>query len=87
MIFPFVLIRDLTGGGWVEELYLLNPVAIAVLLSERGFWVPVLDADDNYVMPEYLFERGLAMLAVSLLLVWGAQKVFTAYEANFAERL
>jgi ABC-2 type transport system permease protein len=87
MIFPFVLVRALTGGGWVEELYLLNPVAIAVLLSEQGFWVPVLDDSDVYVMPDHLFERGLAMLAVSLLLVWGAQKVFTHYEANFAERL
>jgi ABC-2 type transport system permease protein len=87
MIFPFMLIRALTGGGWTEELYLLNPVAIAVLLTERGFWVPVLDDSDVYVMPDHLFERGLAMLVTSLLLVWVAQKVFRRYEANFAERL
>lgn len=87
MIFPFKLIHDLTNGNWVEQVYLLNPVAIAVLLSERGFWVPVLDASDVYVMPNYLFQRGLAMLAVSLVLVWGAQRLFTRYEVKFAEHL
>lgn len=87
MIFPFMLIRDLTDGNWVEQVYLLNPVADAVLLAQRAFWVPVLDDSDEYVMPDYLFERGLILLGASLFLVWGAQKLFTRLEVKFAERL
>jgi ABC-2 type transport system permease protein len=87
MIFPFMLIHDLTNGNWIEDLYLLNPVAIAVMLGQRAFWVPVLDDSDEYILPDYLFERGLLLLAVSMLMVWGAQKLFTRYEFKFAERL
>jgi hypothetical protein len=47
----------------------------------------VLDDSDVYLMPDYLFERGLAMFAVSLFLVWGAQKLFTRFEVKFAEQL
>ena len=87
MIYPYVLIQNLTEGSWAEEAYLANPIAEAVLLSERAFWVPVLGPDDSYVMPDHLFERGLIMLALGLLLVWGAQRLFTRYETKFAEHL
>lgn len=87
MIFPFLLIHQLTNGNWVEQVWLLNPVAIAVLLAQRAFWVPALDDSDVYLMPDYLFERGLAMLVVSLFFVWGAQKLFTRFEVKFAEQL
>jgi len=87
MIYPFALIRDKTNGNWIEQLYLLNPIAEAVLLSERAFWVPILDESDVYVMPDHLFERGLIMLAVCLVLIWAAQRLFTRYEVKFAEHL
>jgi ABC-2 type transport system permease protein len=87
MIYPYVMIHDLTEGTWAEQAYLMNPVAEAVLLSQRAFWVPLLDEGDAYLMPDYLFERGLVMLVVGLLLVWGAQKLFTRYETKFAEHL
>jgi ABC-2 type transport system permease protein len=87
MIYPFEMVQSRTNGNWVEQLYLLNPIAEAAMLSQRAFWVPVLDDSDVYVMPEHLFERGLAMLAAGLLMVWGAQKLFTRYEGKFAERL
>jgi len=86
MIYPFALVTEKTDG-WLEQLYLLNPIAEAVLLAQRAFWVPTLDESDSYALPAHLFERGLAMLAVCLLLLWGAQKLFTRYEVKFAEHL
>jgi ABC-2 type transport system permease protein len=87
MIYPFALVESRTNGNWIEQLYLLNPIAEAVLLAQRAFWVPVLDEDDAYTLPDHLFERGLAMLAVCLLLVWVAQRMFSRYEVKFAEHL
>lgn len=87
MIYPYDLIQSRTNGNWIEQLYLLNPIAEAVMLSERAFWVPVLDASDDYLLADHLFERGLVMLAVGLLLVWAAQKLFSRFEVKFAEHL
>jgi ABC-2 type transport system permease protein len=87
MIYPFELIASRTNGNWVEQLYLCNPVAIAVMLAQRCFWVPTLDHPGEVVLPSHLMIRGVIMLAVSLVLVWLAQKLFSHLEGRFAEQM
>jgi ABC-2 type transport system permease protein len=87
MIYPFDLIQSRTQGNWIEQLYLLNPVADAVLLGQRCFWVPTLDDPDSAVMPEHLITRGLLMLGACLVLVWLAQRLFSRLEGKFAEQM
>ncbi len=89
MIYPFSAARGpLTG--WVEQIYLANPLCTAVLLNDRAFWIPTLTAPQQAIpeeLPPYLVERGLIALAVGLLLLWFAQVVFSRLEGRFAERL
>ena len=87
MIYPLSRIVDLTDGHWIEQVYLANPIAEAVLLAQTAFWVPVLDDTSVAVMPDHLFQRGLIMLAVCLVLVAAAQRLFNRLEGKFPEHL
>ena len=69
---------------------MLNPMAEAVLLIQRCFWVGTTDDPDAVIadhLPSDLWERGLIMLAACLVLLWVAQRVFTRLERGIPERL
>lgn len=90
MIYPFVLVKDAFGGTLVESIYLANPVAEAVLLLQRCFWLattsdPAATLADNF--PDDLYVRGVVVLAACLALLGAAQVVFSRLERKFAERL
>ena len=90
MIYPFALVKDRFGGTLVESIYLANPVAEAVLLFQRCFWLettsdPAATLADNF--PDDLFARGGVMLVVCILFLGFAQWVFSRLEGKFAERL
>lgn len=76
-------------GAQFKQVYLANPIAEAVLLSQRCFWIPTLDATETNPAfePDDLIARGFVMLGISLLLVYLAQLLFTRLEGDFAERL
>ena len=73
----------------IYQLYVSNPVAQAVLLLQRFFWYPLIEDTSKLKrqFPPDLFERGLITLAISLVLLWLAQKYFSRVEGKFAERL
>jgi ABC-2 type transport system permease protein len=94
MIYAFDMVSDRFTGqlSWMMEVYLANPVAIAVMLSQQALWVPTVDDVTGSlaaatVLPPDLYQRGLVLTGVGLLFVWFAQKVFTRLEASFAEQL
>ncbi len=100
MIYPFTRVPSRFGDGAAVEIYLLNPLAEAVLLMQRCFWTGVTsdpattasvinpdNVDAGGHMPDYLFTRGLAQLAFSLVVLVIAQVVFTRLENKFPERL
>jgi ABC-2 type transport system permease protein len=86
-LYSWEFVVDVIGGTWLEQLYLANPVAVAVLLNQRAFWVPSIDGDTSSLMPEHLLLRGSLTLVACLLLVAVAQAVFTRLESGFAEKL
>lgn len=92
MMYPFTRIWQAHDSHpWIYNIYLANPVAQAVLLLQRFFWYPLLNASDRATagqsFPPDLWTRGLITLAACLLLLWWAQKFFTRAEARFPERL
>jgi ABC-type polysaccharide/polyol phosphate export permease len=89
MIYPYDRIARLWGGTWMEQVYLANPIADAVLLFQQLFWAPTVPPDAKYpaVMPDHLMERGFIALGVSLIVLVFAQMFFTRTESKFVERL
>jgi len=71
------------SGGWVEELYLANPITLVIMGFQRTFWV----AGDGQVVPEHLATRLWVALAVGIVLLWLCQRVFARLQSNFAQEL
>ena len=89
MIYPFSRVID-SAPPWVENIYLANPLAIVVLLFQRCFWVDSTSDPTQTIateMPDHLFSRGLAILALAVILLVIAQAIFHRLEGRFAERI
>ena len=88
MIYPYSMVNDRFGD--YAGLYLVNPMAEAVLLFQRGFWVGTTNDPDATVvdhMPDNLFTLGFIHLGAALLLLGIAQIVFSRLENKIPERL
>lgn len=89
MIYPFTMVQS-RFGDLGSQLYMLNPVAEAVLLMQRAFWVGTDDDPQHLIdthFPDDLWARGGIMLAVSLGFLVLAQLWFAKFEKRVAERL
>jgi ABC-2 type transport system permease protein len=90
MMYPFSVVAGLKGAHPViYQLYMANPLAESVLLMQRFFWSPTLTGSEVSVAhyPSDLWERGIIMLVVSLVLLFLSQKFFSRQEPKFPERL
>jgi ABC-2 type transport system permease protein len=88
MMYPYELVAERFRGH--TELYLANPIADAVLLVQRCFWIPTTSDPEGtaaHAMPDHLFTRGYIALGAALVLLVIAQKVFTRFENKIPERL
>jgi ABC-2 type transport system permease protein len=88
MIYPYHFVEERFGR--LADWYLLNPIAEAVLLMQRAFWVgatsdPAETARTD--LPANLWGIGFAHLAAAFVLLAVSQVVFTKLENKFAERL
>ncbi|WP_205471213.1 ABC transporter permease [Nocardioides sp. SYSU D00038] len=90
MIYPFTMVEERFGR--FADYYLLNPIADAVLLFQRAFWVGTsrdVSREEMIVdhMPDGLLMHGMVALGVSAALLVVAQLVFTRLENKIPERL
>jgi ABC-2 type transport system permease protein len=88
MIYPFSIVNERFHGH--TELYLANPLAEAVLLLQRAFWVGTTDNPRETAslhMPDYLFTRSVVALGVSMVVLAVGQLVFSRLENKIPERL
>lgn len=91
MIYPFSMVEERFDKlPWVVDVYMLNPIAEAVLLFQRCFWIgtnsdPEATAAEH--LPADLYSRGLVMLALSFAALVLAQVWFSKLERRVPERL
>lgn len=83
IVYSYAFVHDFLKGGFLEELYLANPVTLAILAFQRGMWAAGADQPFPPGMP---LRIGIAF-AFSLVLLWVAQRVFARLEGNFAQEL
>lgn len=89
MIYSYEMVQS-RFGPTVEHYYLLNPIADAVLLMQRAFWVqttadPAQTIRDG--MPHHLWYDGIGAFGGSLVLLVIAQLIFNKFENRIPERL
>jgi ABC-2 type transport system permease protein len=88
MIYPYTMVAERFHGH--TELYLANPLANAVLLMQRAFWVGTTDdpgATASTDLPDLLFTRGVIALLVTLVILGFGQLAFSRLENKIPERL
>jgi ABC-2 type transport system permease protein len=88
MIYPYTLVAERFAGH--TELYLANPIADAVLLMQRAFWVGTTEDPDATALvhlPDHLLSRGAVALGASVVILVIAQLVFSRLENKIPERL
>jgi len=88
MIYPYSIVHERFGPA--AQFYLFNPIADAVLLVQRAFWVystpdPAQTIRDH--IPDNLFPMGLLGLGTSLAILGIGQWVFSSLNRKIPERL
>jgi ABC-2 type transport system permease protein len=91
MIYPFSMVEQRFGSiPYATDLYMLNPIAEAVLLFQRCFWIGTNSDPEAAALehlPADLYSRGLVMLGLSVLALVLAQVWFSKLERRVPERL
>ena len=88
MVYPYALVQARFGA--FAKFYLLNPVAEAVLLNQRCFWVGATGHPARYIrtdMPDHLFLIGFGQIGLTLVILVFSQMWFSRLEGKFVERL
>jgi ABC-2 type transport system permease protein len=88
MIYPFALVGERFGSA--AQYYLLNPLADAVLLVQRAFWVGTTSDREHTLateVPDDLMLWGLGAFGVGVVFLVVAQVVFSRLENKIPERL
>lgn len=86
VLYPWSFVHTALGDGWLRELYLANPLTIAVQLFQRAFWFPAAPSHVEQLAP-HLFVRGGLALLISLALLALGQFAFSRLEGRFAQEL
>lgn len=83
IVYPWAMFIDNVKSTVLQEIYLANPITLAVLGFQKTFWV----GGDGRPFPDHLYTRmGIAIL-VGVVLLWLCQRVFARLQANFAQEL
>jgi ABC-2 type transport system permease protein len=88
MIYPYSMVEDRFGA--LADYYLLNPIAVAVLLFQRAFWVGTTAHPEELArtdLPPHLFALGFVMIPACLVFLVIAQMVFSRLESKIPERI
>lgn len=88
MIYPYTMVQERFGSAAV--LYLYNPLADAVLLFQRAFWVGTTDdpaATMEYHIPSTLWFHSLLAVGMGIVLLVIGQFVFSRLDNKIPERL
>jgi ABC-2 type transport system permease protein len=83
IVYSYSFVHDVLQGGWLEQLYLANPVTTVALAFQRGMW----SAGADSLYPPDMGLRLLITFAVSLVILWISQRIFARLEGNFAQEL
>ena len=90
-----------SGYLWLSEVYLWNPITVAMLAFQKGMWTagsrdnvtgqnPDTGADiiaPAQPWPDDLNIRLLIAALIGLVLVWAFQRVFSRLQGNFAQEI
>lgn len=100
IVYSWGLVADKVESGFLRELYLTNPITIAVIGFQQTFWVagdggpipPGATKEEIQLLtpqpvPEALELRLWLWLLVGVVFAFVAQRIFARLQGNFAQEL
>lgn len=89
IVYSYTYVYKLLQGSWLEQLYLTNPVTVAIISMQKALWAAgsVSEGALSQVWPPNLGVRLLVTLLVSVILLWLSQRTFSRLQGNFAQEL
>jgi ABC-2 type transport system permease protein len=76
-----------SGLDWMARLYLANPMANIVIGFQQAVYGDYNDGTTQQTFQGDIALRLVAVAAVSLVLLWLAQRFFSRAQGNFAQEL
>ena len=76
-----------SGHPWIEEVYLANPMSVAILAFQKGMWIAGMDPKAQTLYPANMDLRLGIMFVIGLVLLGVAQRVFARLQGNFAQEI
>ena len=83
VVYQWGQVQNHIGTGLGADLFLANPVTLAVFAFHRAFWV----AGAGLPEPTHLGLRMLMGALVGLVVLWVGQRIFARLQSNFAQEL
>lgn len=90
IVYSFTYVHQALGGALLEQIYLSNPVTLAVLGMQKALWAAgsrEIDGVPSQAWPDDLGLRMFVALFIGLGLLWLAQRAFARLQSNFAQEL
>lgn len=89
VVYSYTFVHNALHGNLLEQLYLVNPVTLAVIGMQRALW-GAGDAATGVQAQEWPNDLELRLaiaLLVSLVFLWVSQRIFSRLQGNFAQEL
>jgi len=86
VVYQWSQVKDSIGSGYLETLFLANPVTLSVLSFHRAFWVAGSDPI-KFPQPVDLGEHMLVSFLVGCAVLWLCQRLFARLQSNFAQEI
>lgn len=91
VLYSWTMVRD-TLYPWVFNVFMMNPLTVAVELFHYGFWHPTFRPEDmalpgSQVIPHLFSFWTPVAIGISLLTVLIGDLLFRKFEGNFAQEL
>jgi ABC-2 type transport system permease protein len=87
IVYSYKFVAGALHGNWLEQIYLANPITLAVLGMQKALWVQGSAQSTVANWPGDLGVRMWIVLAISLVLLWISQRIFSRLQGNFAQEL
>ncbi|MFU8945620.1 ABC transporter permease [Mycetocola zhadangensis] len=87
IVYSFSFVNAQLQGSLLEQVYLSNPMTLAILGFQKAIWVAGSSNTSAVNWPADLDLRIWIALAVGLVLLWISQRVFARLQGDFAQEL
>lgn len=88
-VYPFTAVHRFLQGNWLEQIYLANPVTMAIIAMQKALWAGGASTTPGAIQtwPDHLELRLFVVFVVSVVLLFITQRIFARLQGNFAQEL